>query len=199
MSLYIESIDNLIKEFRKLPGIGPKSAKRIVFFLLKFSMEDIARFSKALVEMKEKVRFCKNCFSLSEGDRCSICKDESRDKRKICVVEEASDVIIIEKTSEYRGLYHVLGGLLSPIDDIGPNEIKVPELVNRVKNENIKEIIIALNPTVEGESTSTYLKKILEPTGVKVTRLASGIPVGGDIEYADEITLGRAISDRREF
>ena len=199
MSLYIESIDNLIKEFRKLPGIGPKSAKRIVFFLLKFSMDDITRFSKALVEMKEKVRFCKNCFSLSEGDRCSICKDESRDKRKICVVEEASDVIIIEKTSEYRGLYHVLGGLLSPIDDIGPNEIKVPELVNRVKNENIKEIIIALNPTVEGESTSTYLKKILEPTGIKVTRLASGIPVGGDIEYADEITLGRAISDRREF
>jgi recombination protein RecR len=199
MSLYIESIDNLIKEFRKLPGIGPKSAKRIVFFLLKFSMDDITRFSEALVEMKGKVRFCKNCFSLSEGDRCSICKDESRDKRKICVVEEASDVIIIEKTSEYRGLYHVLGGLLSPIDDIGPNEIKVPELVNRVKNENIKEIIIALNPTVEGESTSTYLKKILEPTGVKVTRLASGIPVGGDIEYADEITLGRAISDRREF
>ena len=199
MSLYIESIDNLIKEFRKLPGIGPKSAKRIVFFLLKFSMDDITKFSKALVEMKEKVRFCKNCFSLSEGDRCSICKDESRDKRKICVVEEASDVIIIEKTSEYRGLYHVLGGLLSPIDDIGPNEIKVPELANRVKNENIEEIIIALNPTVEGESTSTYLKKILEPTGVKITRLASGIPVGGDLEYADEITLGRAISDRREF
>ncbi len=199
MSLYIESIDNLIKEFRKLPGIGPKSAKRIVFFLLKFSMDDISKFSKALVEMKEKVRFCKNCFSLSEEDRCSICKDESRDKKKICVVEEASDVIIIEKTSEYRGLYHVLGGLLSPIDDIGPNEIKMPELVNRVKNENIEEIIIALNPTVEGESTSTYLKKILEPTGVKVTRLASGIPVGGDLEYADEITLGRAISDRREF
>ena len=199
MSLYIESIDNLIKEFRKLPGIGPKSAKRIVFFLLKFSMDDIIKFSKALVEMKEKVRFCKNCFSLSEEDRCSICKDESRDKKKICIVEEASDVIIIEKTSEYRGLYHVLGGLLSPIDDIGPNEIKVPELANRVKNENIEEIIIALNPTVEGESTSTYLKKILEPTGVKVTRLASGIPVGGDIEYADEITLGRAISDRREF
>jgi len=199
MSLYIESIDNLIKEFRKLPGIGPKSAKRIVFFLLKFSMDDITKFSKALVEMKEKVRFCKNCFSLSEEDRCSICKDESRDKKKICVVEEASDVIIIEKTSEYRGLYHVLGGLLSPIDDIGPNEIKMPELINRVKNENIEEIIIALNPTVEGESTSTYLKKILEPTGVKVTRLASGIPVGGDIEYADEITLGRAISDRREF
>jgi len=199
MSLYIESIDNLIKEFRKLPGIGPKSAKRIVFFLLKFSMDDISKFSKALVEMKEKVRFCKNCFSLSEEDRCSICKDESRDKKKICVVEEASDVIIVEKTSEYRGLYHVLGGLLSPIDDIGPNEIKMPELVNRVKNENIEEIIIALNPTVEGESTSTYLKKILEPTGVKVTRLASGIPVGGDLEYADEITLGRAISDRREF
>lgn len=199
MSLYIESIDNLIKEFRKLPGIGPKSAKRIVFFLLKFSMDDITRFSEALVEMKGKVRFCKNCFSLSEEDRCSICKDESRDKKKICVVEEASDVIIIEKTSEYRGLYHVLGGLLSPIDDIGPNEIKMPELINRVKNENIEEVIIALNPTVEGESTSTYLKKILEPTGVKVTRLASGIPVGGDIEYADEITLGRAISDRREF
>ena len=199
MSLYIESVENLIKEFRKLPGIGPKSARRIVFFLLKLSMEDIVKFSKALVEMKEKVKFCKNCFSLSEGERCSICKDESRDKKKICVVEDASDVMIIEKTSEYRGLYHVLGGLLSPIDGTGPNEIRIPELIDRVNGKDVKEVIIALNPTVEGESTSIYLKKILKPTAVKVTRLASGLPVGGNLEYADEITLGRAICDRREF
>ncbi len=199
MSLYIESVENLIKEFRKLPGIGPKSARRIAFFLLKLQVDDIVKFSKALIEMKEKVKFCKNCFSLSEDDRCSICKDESRDREKICVVEEVSDVMLIEKTSEYRGLYHVLGGLLSPIDGIGPNEIRIPELIDRVKGEDVKEVIIALNPTVEGESTSVYLKKVLKPEEVKVTRLASGLPVGGDLEYADEITLGRAISDRREF
>ena len=199
MSLYIESVENLIKEFRKLPGIGPKSARRIVFFLLKLQVDDIVKFSKALIEMKERVKFCKDCFSLSEGDRCSICKDESRDRKKICVVEEVSDVIIIEKTSEYKGLYHVLGGLLSPIDGIGPNEIRIPELIDRVKGGDVKEVIIALNPTVEGESTSVYLKKVLGPEEVKVTRLASGLPVGGDLEYADEITLGRAISDRRKF
>lgn len=199
MALYIKSVENLINEFRKLPGIGPKSAKRIVFFLLKLSHSDIVKFSKNLIEMKEKVKFCSQCYSLTEEDICHICRDQSRDRKKICIVEEVSDVIIIEKTGEYKGLYHVLGGLLSPIENVGPDEIRVPRLLERVKANNIEEVIIALNPTVEGESTAMYLKKILAPFGVKVTKLASGLPVGGDLEYADEITIGRAISDRREL
>jgi len=199
MALYIKSVENLINEFRKLPGIGPKSAKRIVFFLLKLSHSDIVKFSKNLIEMKEKVKFCSRCYSLTEEDICHICRDRSRDRKKICIVEEISDVIIIEKTGEYKGLYHVLGGLLSPIENVGPDEIRVPGLLERVKANNIEEVIIALNPTVEGESTAMYLKKILIPSGVKVTKLASGLPVGGDLEYADEVTIGRAISDRREI
>ena len=199
MTIYIESVEKLINEFRKLPGIGPKSAKRIVFFLLKFGDKDIVNFSKLLVEMKSKVKFCKYCFNISENEICHICNDENRDKKMICLVEEVSDVVVIEDTGEYKGLYHVLGGLLSPIENIGPDEIKINELKKRVKNNNIEEIIIALSPTVEGESTATYIKKVLKPFGVKVSRLASGLPVGGDLEYADEITLGRAITDRREF
>jgi recombination protein RecR len=199
MALYIKSVENLINEFRKLPGIGPKSAKRIVFYLLKLPNSDVAELSKALAEMKEKVKICKSCYNLTEEDICSICRDQSRDKKKICVVEEVSDLIIIEKTGEYRGLYHILGGLLSPIENIGPGEIRIPRLLERIKEDNTEEIIMALNPTVEGESTAMYLKKILSPLGVKVTRLASGLPVGGDLEYADEVTIGRAISDRREL
>lgn len=199
MALYIKSVENLINEFRKLPGIGPKSAKRIVFFLLKLSHSDIVKFSKNLIEMKEKVKFCSQCYSLTEEDICHICRDQSRDRKKICIVEEVSDVIIVEKTGEYKGLYHILGGLLSPIENVGPDEIRVPRLLERVKANNIEEVIIAVNPTVEGESTAMYLKKILSPLGVKVTKLASGLPVGGDLEYADEITIGRAISDRREL
>jgi recombination protein RecR len=199
MALYIKSVENLINEFRKLPGIGPKSAKRIVFFLLKLSHSDIVKFSKNLIEMKEKVKFCSQCYSLTEEDICHICRDQSRDRKKICIVEEVSDVIIVEKTGEYKGLYHILGGLLSPIENVGPDEIRVPRLLERVKANNIEEVIIAVNPTVEGESTGMYLKKILVPLGVKVTKLASGIPVGGDLEYADEVTIGRAISDRREL
>lgn len=199
MALYIKSVENLINEFRKLPGIGPKSAKRIVFYLLKLSHSDITKLSQALVEMKEKVKICKYCYNLTEEDVCSICRDQSRDKKKICIVEEVSDLIIIEKTGEYKGLYHVLGGLLSPIENIGPKEIRIPRLLERIKNDNTEEVIMALNPTVEGESTAMYLKKILSPLGVKVTRLASGLPVGGDLEYADEVTIGRAISDRREL
>ena len=199
MALYIKSVENLINEFRELPGIGPKSAKRIVFFLLKLSHSDIVKFSRNLIEMKEKVKFCSECYSLTEEDICHICRDQSRDRKKICIVEEVSDVIIIEKTGEYKGLYHILGGLLSPIENVGPDEIRVPRLLERVKASNIEEVIIALNPTVEGESTAMYLKKILTPFGVKVTKLASGLPVGGDLEYADEITIGRAISDRREL
>ncbi|MFZ3387188.1 MAG: recombination mediator RecR [Candidatus Hydromicrobium sp.] len=199
MALYIKSVENLINEFRKLPGIGPKSAKRIVFFLLKLSHSDIVKFSKNLIEMKEKVKFCSQCYSLTEEDICHICRDQSRDRKKICIVEEVSDVIIVEKTGEYKGLYHILGGLLSPIENVGPDEIRVPRLLERVKANNIEEVIIAVNPTVEGESTAMYLKKILVPLRVKVTKLASGLPVGSDLEYADEVTIGRAISDRREL
>jgi len=199
MALYIKSIENLINEFKKLPGIGPKSARRIAYFLLKLPDDDILRLSRSIVEMKEKVRFCSQCYGLSEEEICYICSDESRDRKKICIVEEAGDVAIIEKTGEYRGLYHVLGGLLSPIENIGPVEIRIPMLLKRVKENNVDEVIIALNPTVEGESTAVYLKKMLQPLGIKVTRLASGIPVGGNLEYADEITIGRAISERREI
>ena len=199
MTLYIKSIENLINEFRKLPGIGPKSAKRIVYFLLKVSSKDISRFAQTLIELKEKVKFCKICFNLSEEDICLICNDKVRDQKKICIVEEVSDVAIIEGTGEYKGLYHVLGGLLSPIENIGPDEIRISELLERINSNKVEEVIIALNPTVEGESTATYLKNIFKPFGIKITKLASGLPVGGDIEYADEITLGRAISDRKEL
>lgn len=199
MNLGIKSIENLINEFRKLPGIGPKSARRIVFYLIKTSKEDIQKFSESLIQMKNNVRFCKICFNLTEDDVCHICMDEGRDRKKICIVEEASDVMVIENTREYNGLYHVLGGLLSPIDNIGPEEIKIPQLLQRVENGRIEEIILALNPTVEGESTATYIKKVLDPFNISISRLASGIPVGGNLEYADEVTLGRAISERRRF
>lgn len=199
MTAYIKSVEKLINEFRKLPGIGPKSARRIVFYLLKLTREEILEFSKALVEMKDKVRFCSICFNLSEGEKCSICSDATRDRKKICVVQNVSDVTVIEATGEYKGLYYVLGGLLSPIEDIGPEEIRIPGLVKRVESEGIEEVILALNPTVEGEGTAMYLKKVLQPTGTRITRLASGLPVGGDLEYVDELTVGKALSNRREI
>ncbi|MCE5329689.1 recombination mediator RecR [bacterium] len=199
MTFQIKSIETLINEFRKLPGIGPKSARRIVFSLLGQSEKEIKDFAGALIDMKEKVRFCKNCFNLSEEDECPVCKDSSRNRETICIVEKPSDVLVIEGTGEYRGLYHVMGGLLSPIENIGPDELKIPQLIGRISQLNTTEIIIALNPTVEGDSTATYLSKNLKPLGVKITKLASGLPVGGDIEYADQITIGRAISGRREM
>jgi recombination protein RecR len=199
MTAQIKSIENLINEFRKLPGIGPKSARRIVFFLLKQPDKEIAGFADALIEMKQKVKFCKNCFNLSEEDTCLICKDASRNSEVICIVEKASDVQVIENAGEYKGLYHVLGGLLSPIENIGPDEIKIPHLLARIEKLKSLEVILALNPTVEGDSTSTYINKILRSSGVKVTKLASGLPVGGYIEYADQVTIGRAISGRREM
>ena len=197
--MYVRSIENLINEFKRLPGIGPKSAKRIVYFLLKQNPGDIEKFAHAMIEMSLKVRFCLICFNISEDDICSVCKDAERDTKKICIVEEAGDVTIIDSTGEYRGLYHVLGSLLSPIDNIGPDEIRIPQLVQRISDGEIEEVLIALSPTVEGESTATYIKKVLQPYKIKITRLASGLPVGGNIEYADEVTLARAISDRKEF
>ena len=195
----ISSIENLMEEFRKLPGIGPKSARRIVFYLLKQPYEDVEKFSSALMDMKKNVRFCKKCFNVSEDDICPICQNETRDRQLICLVEKISDVMVIESTGEFKGLYHVLGGLLSPIENIGPEEIKIPQLISRIKENNVKEIILALNPTVEGDSTATYISKILKPFNIKITKLASGLPVGGDIEYADQITVGRALAGRREL
>jgi len=199
MPLYIKSVEKLINEFRKLPAIGPKSARRIVYYLLKLPPRQIEDFARSLIEMKEKVKFCSLCHNLSEEDICHICRDGSRDQEKICIVEEVGDVTILEKTGRYRGLYHVLGGLLSPIDNIGPTELRIPGLMERIKKNRVSEVIIALNPTVEGESTAMYIKKIVTPLGAKPTMLASGLPVGGDLEYADEITIGRALTDRREI
>jgi len=199
MALYIKSVEKLINEFRKLPAIGPKSASRIVYYLLKLPPQKIDDFARSLIEMKEKVKFCSLCHNISEEDICHICRDETRDQEKICIVEEVGDIIILEKTNQYRGLYHVLGGLLSPIDNMGPNELRIPRLIERIKKNKVSEVIIALNPTVEGESTAMYIKKIALPLGAKPTMLASGLPVGGDLEYADEITIGRALADRREI
>lgn len=199
MPLYIKSVENLINEFRKLPAIGPKSARRIVYYLLKLPPGHIDNFARSLIEMKEKVRFCIHCRNLSEDETCHICRDQSRDRTKICIVEEVGDIILIEKTGQYQGLYHVLGGLLSPIENIGPDELRIPKLIERVKENSATEVIIALNPTVEGDSTAMYIKKQLTSRGVIITMLASGLPVGGDLEYADEITIGRALSDRREI
>jgi recombination protein RecR len=199
MPLYIKSVEKLINEFRKLPAIGPKSARRIVYYLLKLPPQQIEDFARSLIEMKEKVKFCSLCHNLSEEDICHICRDGSRDQEKICIVEEVGDVTILEKTGRYRGLYHVLGGLLSPIDNIGPTELRIPGLMERIKKNRVSEVIIALNPTVEGESTAMYIKKMITPLGAKPTMLASGLPVGGDLEYADEITIGRALTDRREI
>ncbi|MCD4669700.1 MAG: recombination mediator RecR [Actinomycetia bacterium] len=199
MPLYIKSVEKLINEFRKLPAIGPRSARRIVYYLLKLPPKQIDDFARSLVEMKEKVKFCSICRNLSEEDICHICRDGSRDQEKICIVEEVGDVTILEKTGQYRGLYHILGGLLSPIENIGPAELRIPRLMERIKKNKVSEVIIALNPTVEGESTAMYIKKMATPLGVRLTMLASGLPVGGDLEYADEITIGRALADRREI
>ncbi|MDD3776480.1 MAG: recombination mediator RecR [Actinomycetota bacterium] len=199
MALYIKAVENLINEFRKLPAIGPKSARRIVFYLLSRPKADIDHLVESLLEMKDKVGFCRQCHNLSQEDICDICRDQARDRSKICVVQSPSDVATIESTGEYRGLYHVLGALLSPIEDIGPEHIKLPSLLKRIDEGDIKEVILALNPTVEGESTAMYIKKIMGDRAINVTRLASGLPVGGDLEYTDELTLGRAIANRGQF
>ncbi|MDZ7839138.1 MAG: recombination mediator RecR [Actinomycetota bacterium] len=199
MPLYLEAVENLINEFRRLPAIGPKSARRIVFYLLSRPKKEIDTLAEALVDMKNKVSFCRQCHNLSQGDICLICSNQGRDRSKICVVQSPSDVAIIESTGEYRGLYHVLGGLLSPIEDVGPEQIKIPSLVKRIEQGDVHEVILALNPTVEGESTAMYIRKLLGTKDIETTRLASGLPVGGDLEYADELTLGRAITNRGKF
>lgn len=195
--MYEGAVQDLIDELGRLPGIGPKSAQRIAFHILAADPEDITSLTRALTVVKEKVRFCTICGNISEQDQCRICVDPRRNTEVICVVEEAKDVVAIERTREYRGLYHVLGGAINPIDGIGPDDLRIRELLTRLSDEAISEIIIATDPNVEGEATATYLVRLLRPMGVTVTRLASGLPVGGDLEYADEITLGRAFEGRR--
>ena len=196
-------IQDLIDELARLPGIGPKSAQRVAFHLLKVPANDVRRLADALVEAKEKVRLCRLCFNLSDGDLCGYCADPRRDGSIICVVQEPPDVIALEKTREFRGLYHVLQGSISPIEGIGPEDLRVAELLERIRGTGapdetrVQEIILATNPNIEGEATAMYLARLLTPIGLRVTRLASGLPVGGDLEYADEVTLGRAIEGRR--
>ncbi len=200
MAEYITPIQRLIDEFRRLPGVGAKTAARYAFAALKFTDEDAVRFSEAILALKRDVHTCPVCFGLSSSDDgCDICKDADRDRSVICVVENAKDVMVMEKVRTYRGLYHVLGGVLSPLDNITARDIKVAELIERVKSGEVKEVIVATNPTSGGETTAAYIARMLEPYSVEVSRLAYGIPVGGDIEYADAVTLSRAMEGRRYF
>ena len=195
--MYEGAIQDLIDELGRLPGIGPKSAQRIAFHIIQSERVDISRLADVLRTVKEKVKFCTECGDISEEELCRICRDPRRDPSLICVVEESKDVIAIEKTREFRGKYHVLGGAISPIDGIGPENLRIRELMVRLAATEIQEIIIATDPNLEGEATATYLSRLLKPLGMKVSRLASGLPVGGDLEYADEVTLGRAFEGRR--
>ena len=194
--MYIDAVEEVIDALGRLPGIGPKSAQRITFHLMRLPVEDIELLTSAISLMKEKIRFCDSCFNISEEELCPICKDSQRDNGILCVVEEPKDIIALEKTAEFRGRYHVLGGSISPIDGIGPEQLKVSELLRRIEPGRIEEVIIAMNPNIEGEATAIYIARLLEPLGVKVTKIASGLPVGGDLEYADELTLGRALVGR---
>ena len=188
----------LIDELGRLPGIGPKSAQRIAFHLLKVAPEDALRLSEALVAVKEKVTLCPRCFNVAEGTLCDVCLDPRRDATVLCVVEDPRDIVAVEKTQEFRGRYHVLQGALNPIEGVGPDQLRIRELLARLDDEGVTEVILCTNPNLEGEATAMYLARMLKPLGVRVTRLASGLPVGGDLEYADELTLGRALEGRRE-
>ncbi len=191
-------MQSLVDELGRLPGIGPKSAQRIAFYLLKAAPEDAKRLAKAVVEAKERVSWCRRCFNFAEGELCVYCRDDRRDPSLLCVVEEPRDIVAVERTQEYRGSYHVLLGAISPIEGIGPEQLKIKELLARVGDEGVQEVILATNPNIEGEATAMYLARLLKPLGLRVTRIASGLPVGGDLEYADEVTLGRALEGRRE-
>lgn len=197
--IYPEPITKLVEGFMKLPGIGPKTAARLAFFVLKMKDEDVMSLAKALVNIKRDLHYCSRCFHITDTDPCAICSDPHRDPRYLCVVEEPKDVIAMEKMKEYKGLYHVLHGAISPIEGIGPEDLRIPELLKRLQDEKIEEVILATNPTIEGEATAIYLSRLLKPTGIKVTRIAHGLPVGGDLDYADEVTLAKALEGRREL
>lgn len=197
--MYEGAVQDVIDELGRLPGIGPKSAQRIAFYLLQADPVQAKRLAQSIVTMKDTMRFCNVCHNVSQTDVCRICRDEKRDQTLLCVVEEIRDVVAIERTREYRGLYHVLGGAISPIDGVGPDNLNISSLVARVTNAAVTEVILALNPNVEGEATASYVSRVLANTPVRVTRLASGLPVGGDLDYADEVTLGRAFVGRHEL
>ena len=195
---YAAPVQDLIDELGKLPGIGPKSAQRIAYHLLKLPRDDALRLARAVTEAKDRVSFCRRCFNVGEGEECAICLDTRRDSSVVCVVEEPRDIVAVERTGEFRGRYHVLQGAISPIEGIGPDQLRVKELLARLEPEAITEVILCTNPNLEGEATAMYLARLLKPLGLRVTRIASGLPVGGDLEYADELTLGRALEGRRE-
>jgi recombination protein RecR len=197
--MYEGAVQDLIDELGRLPGVGPKSAQRIAFHLLAAEPVDVERLASTLIRVKNEVKFCTICGNVAEADVCRICGDPRRDPSIICVVEEPKDVVAIERTREFRGRYHVLGGAISPIDGIGPDELRIRELLGRLRDETVTELILATDPNLEGEATATYLARLVNPMGLTVTRLASGLPVGGDLEYADEVTLGRAFSGRRKI
>lgn len=199
MSYYAGPVASLIEELSKLPGVGPKTAQRLAFFILKASPDDAKKLARAIDEVKDKIRFCDECFNVTDAVKCDLCRDTGRDQAVICVVEEPRDIVALEKTGEFKGLYHVLQGAISPIDGIGPDDIRVKELLKRLDEKDVREIVVATNPNIEGEATAMYLARLIKPLGIKVTRIASGLPVGGDLEYADEITLGRALEGRREM
>ena len=196
---YTKPLARLIEEFQKLPGIGPKSAQRMAFHILKMPSAEVQKFCDAILYAKEKIKYCRTCFNMSSEDPCEICMDSKHDKKIICVVSETRDLIALERTREYKGKYHVLQGLISPLDGITPNDLRIKELLERIEKEQPEEIILALNPSVEGEATSLYLSKLLKPLGVKISRIAFGLPAGADLEYADELTLARALEGRREI
>ena len=197
--IYPKSIASMIEHFQRFPSVGPKSAQRMAFYLLRMPKSEVEKFAQSMLDAKENTKTCEICFNLSATSPCEICTSYQRDKSTICVVAETKDLIAIEKTNEYKGLYHVLQGLISPMDGIGADDIRIKELLNRLTDENVREVILALSPSVEGEATSLYLSKLIKPFGVKISRIAFGLPVGADLEYADEITIAKAIEGRREL
>ena len=197
--IYPKEIAALIEQFQKFPSVGPKSAQRMAFYTLKMSENDVEKFASAIVEAKRNTKTCERCFNISASSPCEICSSSNRDKSTICVVSDSKDLIAIEKTNEYKGQYHVLQGLISPMDGIGADDIRIKELLQRLTNTDVKEVILALSPSVEGEATSLYLTKLIKPFGIKVSRIAFGLPVGADLEYADEITIAKAIEGRHEI
>lgn len=197
--MYEGPVQDLIDELSRLPGIGPKSAQRLAFHLVKAQAEEARRLAEAIVHAKERISFCVECGNVAEGERCRVCRDEGRDRTVLCVVEEPKDAATIEKASVIKGRYHVLGGAISPLDGIGPDDLRVQELLDRVERDGVTEVILATNPNLEGNATAMYVAALLKPIGVTVTRLASGLPVGGDLEYADEVTLSQALEGRREM
>jgi len=199
LAVFAGPVQDLIDELGRLPGVGPKSAQRIAYHILKIPKTDATRLSTAIVEVKERISFCDRCFNIAEGEECGICRDPSRDTTVLCVVEESRDIVAFERTREFRGRYHVLQGAISPIEGIGPEQLRISELLSRITVEGVDEIILAMNPNIEGEATAMYLARLLEPLGIAVTKIASGLPVGGDLEYADELTLSKALEGRQRL